>query len=120
MKQLPGFAENVDNLKQKGIDEVVCIAVNDIFTLAAFAKHTNTVDKITYLSDGNAVFARQAHLFEDLTDKGLGYRIKRCAMLVNDGEIEYIGVDPSGEKESSVNAILDKIESAEKKESPAA
>ena len=114
---MPGFAQNVDLLKQKGVDEIVCIAVNDIFTLAAFAKHTDTLGKITFIADGNATFARQAHLFEDLTGKGLGYRIKRCAMLVKDGEIQYIGVDPSGEKESSVNAILDKIESTGKKES---
>ena len=104
-------------MKEKGVDEVVCIAVNDIFTLAAFAKHTETVGKITFLADGNATFARQAHLFEDLTGKGLGYRIKRCAVLVKDGEIQYIGIDPSGEKESSVNAILDKIQSKERKES---
>lgn len=77
--------------------------------MAAFAKSTDTVKKITFLADGNAVFARQAHLFEDLTEKGLGYRIKRSAMLVKDGEIKYIGVEPSGEKESSVNAILEEL-----------
>lgn len=95
------------------MDEVVCISVNDVFTLAAYAKHTNTVDKIKFFADGNAQFARSAHLFEDLTEKGLGYRVKRSAMLVKDGEIQYIGVDPSGEKESSVKAILDKLESRE-------
>lgn len=78
--------------------------------MAAFAKHTNCSDKIRFLADGNAVFARQAQLFEDLTDKALGYRIKRCAMLVKDGEVRYIGIDPSGEKESSVNAVLSKLE----------
>lgn len=93
------------------MDEVVCISVNDIFTLAAYAKHTNTVDKIKYFADGNAQFARSAHLFEDLTEKGLGYRVKRSAMLVKNGEIKYIGVEPSGEKESSVNAILKELES---------
>ena len=115
-KQLPGFAENIEKLKSKGVDEVVCISVNDIFTLAAFAQHTETVGKITFLADGNATFARHAHLFEDLTSKGLGYRIKRCAMLVKDGEIQCIVIDPSGEKESSVNAILNTIELTEKNE----
>lgn len=102
----------MDKLKQKGVNEIVCISVNDIFTLAAFAKQTESVGKITFLADGNATFARQSHLFEDLTGKGLGYRMKRCAMLVKDGEIQYIGVDPSGEKESSVNAILEHLESS--------
>ena len=113
---MPGFAQNVDNLKEKGVDEVVCISVNDIYTLAAYAKHTNTVEKIKYFADGNAQFARSAHLFEDLTEQGLGYRVKRSAMLVRNGEIKYIGVDPSGEKESSVNSILKELENAAKKE----
>ena len=82
--------------------------------MAAYAKHTNTVDKIKFFADGNAKFARTAQLFEDLTEKDLGYRVKRSAMLVKNGEIKYIGVDPSGEKESSVNAILDKLETKEK------
>ena len=81
-----------------------------MYTLAAFAKHTDTIQTITYLADGNAVFARQAHLFEDLTEKSLGYRIKRSAMVVTDGEIKYIGQDPSGEKESSVNAVLAELD----------
>lgn len=95
-----------------GVDEVVCISVNDVFTLAAFAKRTDTVGKIKYMADGNAEFARKAFLFEDLTGKGLGYRVKISAMLVKDGVIQYIGVDPSGETGSSVNAILDKLESS--------
>jgi len=107
-------------LKIKGVDEVVCISVNDVFTLAAFAKQTDTVNKIKFLADGNAEFARSAHLFEDLTGKGLGYRVKRSAMLVKNGEIQYIGVEPSGEKESSVNAILNYIETKEKEKSPEA
>lgn len=84
--------------------------MNDIYTLAAYAKHTETVGKITYFADGNAVFARSCFLFEDLTEKQLGYRIKRAAMVVKDGEIKYIGVDPSGEKESGVNAVLEFME----------
>lgn len=106
-KQLPNFAQNIEKLKQKGIDEIVCISVNDIFTLAAFAKHTGTLENINFLADGNAEFARKVHLFEDLTDKDLGYRMKRSAMVVENGEIKYIGVDPSGEKESSADAVLD-------------
>lgn len=96
-------------MKEEGVDEIVCISVNDIFTLAAYAKQTDSVGKVTFLADGNATFARTARLFEDLTDKGLGYRVKRSAILVDNGEIKYIGIDPSGEKESSVNAILDAL-----------
>ena len=107
---MPGFVQNFDALKQKGVDEIVCISVNDVFTLAAFAKHTGSIGKITFLADGNAIFARQSLLFEDLTEKGLGYRIKRCAMIVKNGEVRYIGVDSSGEGESSVNAVISKLD----------
>ncbi len=85
------------------------MAVNDAYTLAAFAKDTNTFGKMTYLADGNATFTRKCGLLEDLTDQQLGYRIKRAAMVVKDGEIQYIGIDPSGEKESGVEAVLGRL-----------
>ncbi len=89
------------------VDEIVCLAVNDAYTLAAFAKDTDTFGKIIFLADGNAVFTRKCGLMEDLTDKQLGYRIKRSAMIVNDGKIEYLGIDASGENESGANAVID-------------
>lgn len=91
------------------MDDVICVAVNDAYTLAAFAKETNTFGKMTFLADGNASFTRKCGLLEDLTDQQLGYRIKRSAMIVTDGIIKYIGIDPSGEKESSVEAVLDRL-----------
>jgi peroxiredoxin len=101
----------LEKLKEKGVEEVFVISVNDVFTLAAFAKQTDSVGKVCFLADGNATFARTARLFEDLTEKGLGDRVKRSAILVRDGEIKYIGVDPSGEKESSVDSILNALNS---------
>lgn len=85
------------------------MAVNDAYTLAAFARETNTFGKMTYLADGNAAFTRKCGLLEDLTDQQLGYRIKRTAMIVTDGIIKYIGIDSSGEKESGVEAVLDQL-----------
>lgn len=89
------------------VDEVVCLAVNDAYTLAAFAKETDTFGNMIYLADGNAVFTRKCGLLEDLTDQQLGYRIKRTAMVVKDGKIEYLGIDPSGEKESNSDAVIE-------------
>lgn len=60
-----------------------------------------------YLADGNAVFTRKCGLLEDLTFAQLGYRIKRSAMVVEDGVIKYLGIDPSGEKESSADAVIE-------------
>ncbi len=90
-----------------GVDKIVCLAVNDAYTLAAFAKDNDTLGNMVYLADGNAVFTRKCGLVEDLTDQQLGYRIKRSAMVVNDGKIEYLGIDPSGEKESAADAVIE-------------
>ena len=91
---MTSFKDKLEEIKKMGVDEIVCLAVNDAYTLAAFA-------------NGNAVFTRKCGLLEDLTEQQLGYRIMRSAMIVKNGEIKYLGIDPSGEKESNANAIIE-------------
>src|SRR5262245_884675 len=76
---LPGFLEQISAFKAKGIDEVVCTAVNDIFVLSAWAKATGAEDKITFLSDGSANFAKALGLEFDATARNLGIRSQRYA-----------------------------------------
>jgi len=90
---MPGFVERVDEIKGKGVDAVVCTAVNDIFVLANWAKDTGAEGKITMLSDGNADFAKAIGLDIDLSKFGLGVRSKRYSMLVVDGEVKSLNVD---------------------------
>jgi len=107
---LPGFVENVAGFKARGIDEVVCTAVNDIFVLAAWAKASGAED-ITFLSDGSGNFARALGLEFDGTARNLGVRSQRYAMLVQDGIVQRLNVeDAPGKAEiSSAKALLDEI-----------
>jgi peroxiredoxin len=107
---LPGFVENVAGFKARGIDEVVCTAINDIFVLAAWAKASGAED-ITFLSDGSGNFARALGLEFDGTARNLGVRSQRYAMLVQDGIVQRLNVeDAPGKAEiSSAKALLDAI-----------
>jgi peroxiredoxin len=104
---LPGFLANIDGFKAKGIDAVACTAVNDVFVLDAWAKSTGASDKVTFLSDGNGLFARALGLEHDGTPSGLGTRSKRYAMLVEDGVVKALNVeDVAGKAEKSAADVL--------------
>lgn len=90
---MPGFVDRVAEIKAKGVDAVVCTAVNDIFVLTQWAKDTGADGKITMLADGNADFAKAIGLEADLTAFGLGVRSKRYAMLVDNGVVKVVNVE---------------------------
>lgn len=92
-KHMPGFLAHMDQLKGKGVDEVACTAVNDIFVLDYWAKDTGAAGKVTMLADGSAEFAKAVGLQIDLTERGLGVRSMRYAMLVEDGVVKVLNVD---------------------------
>jgi peroxiredoxin len=92
---LPGFLDNLEALKAKGVDEVICTAVNDIFVLTAWAKATGADGKINFISDGSAVFAKAIGLDNDSSAANMGIRSKRYAMLVEDGVVKALNVEPA-------------------------
>ena len=95
LKHLPGFVENAGKFKKRGIDEVVCIAVNDPFVLAAWAKKSDAKDKVLILSDGNAEFTKKIGMDFDGSGFGLGTRSKRYAALVDNGVVKALDVEES-------------------------
>jgi peroxiredoxin len=95
-RHLPGFVEQADALKAKGVDEIACTAVNDAFVLEAWAKSTGA-DAITMLADGNGDFASALGLTMDGSSFGLGTRSQRYAMLVVDGVVRALNVEAPGE-----------------------
>lgn len=106
-QHLPGFIQNADALKAKGVDEIACTAVNDPFVLEAWAK-ANDAQGITMLSDGNAEFATALGLDMDGTKFGMGRRSQRYAMIVNDGKVESLHVEAPGEfRVSSADHLLE-------------
>ena len=98
---LPGFVENADDIKAKGVDLIACVAVNDHFVLAAWAKARQTGDKILMLADGNGDFARALGLEMDARPFGLGIRSKRYAAVIEDGVVKELKVDQPGKLEIS-------------------
>jgi peroxiredoxin len=96
-KHLPGFLEQADALHAKGVDEIVCTAVNDVFVMDAWGKSAGAEGKVTMLADGNGEFARAMGLEMDSTGFGMGHRGKRFSMLVRDGIIEQLNIEAPGE-----------------------
>jgi peroxiredoxin len=96
-KHLPGFVQNLDKLKAKGIDTVACLAVNDVFVMDAWGKASGVGEKILMLADGNADFTRKLGLELDASGFGMGTRGKRFAMVVKDGVVTALNVENAGE-----------------------
>ena len=106
-KHLPGFVQNADKLKQKGIDAIACVAVNDAFVMDAWGKAQNVGDKVSLLSDGNGEFAKALGLDFDASGPGLGVRSQRFSMLIDDGVVKKLNVEKPGAFEvSSAEAML--------------
>lgn len=98
---LPGFVESAGEIRAKGVDTIACVAVNDHFVLAAWAKARETGDKILMLADGNGDFARAMGLEMDSRAFGLGVRSRRYAAVIEDGIIKALKVDQPGRLEIS-------------------
>ena len=95
-KHLPGFVQNIDALKAKGVDEIVCMAVNDAFVMGAWGKDQGVGENITMLSDGSAAFTKAMGLELDLVARGLGVRSQRFAMVIDDGKVSHLAVEAAG------------------------
>jgi peroxiredoxin len=109
-KHLPGFVQNADAIKAKGIDEVACISVNDAAVMNAWGLAHGASDNVTMLSDGIAEFAKAIELSVDMSARGYGVRSKRYAMVIDDNKVVEIAVEPSGEYGvSSAEAVLERL-----------
>jgi glutaredoxin/glutathione-dependent peroxiredoxin len=95
-KHLPGFVQNVDAIRGKGVDKVVCVAVNDAFVLAAWAKDQGADERILMLADGSGAFTKALGLELDLTARGLGIRSQRYALVADNGRVTHLAVEPPG------------------------
>jgi glutaredoxin/glutathione-dependent peroxiredoxin len=106
-KHLPGFVENADKLLGKGVDRIVCLAVNDAFVMGAWANEQNVGDKVMMLADGSAAFTKALGLELDLMGRGMGVRAQRFAMVVEDGKVTHVAVEqPGGFDVSRAEAVL--------------
>jgi len=109
MKHLPGFVEKAGELKAKGVQEIVCLSVNDAFVMGAWGKDQSAAGKVRMVADGNGEFTKAVGLELDAQGFGMGKRSKRYALIVSDGKVEQVLVDESGLKESSAESVLSKL-----------
>ncbi|HIK46576.1 MAG TPA: redoxin family protein [Leptolyngbyaceae cyanobacterium M65_K2018_010] len=90
--QLLGYNEYAQAFRDNGVDEILCIAVNDPFSLAAWAEEEGA-NQIRFIPDLNGEFTRQMGMIVNLSDRGMGQRSRRYSMLVKDGVIEKLFVE---------------------------
>ena len=91
-KQLPGLEEFYEKFKEKGIDEIYCLSVNDSFIMNAWAKDLS-IEKIKMIPDGSGQFTRDMDMLVFKPEQNFGYRSWRYAMLVNDMEVEKMFIE---------------------------
>ena len=90
---VPGYSEMAPVFKDNGIDDIVCVSVNDTFVMNEWAKE-QAAHNITFIPDGNAEFTQGMGMLVDKTDLGFGKRSWRYSMLVKDGVIEKMFIEP--------------------------
>ncbi|QOC21161.1 peroxiredoxin [Wenzhouxiangella sp. AB-CW3] len=109
-RHLPGFSEQVGRFLDAGIDRIVCMAVQDVFVMDAWARAAGADDRIVMAADGNGDFTRTLGLELDARAFGLGFRSQRFAMLAEDGVVRHLLVDKPGEfRVSSAEHLLGKL-----------
>ena len=100
-KHVPGFVQNYDALKAKGIDDILCLSVNDAFVMGAWGKDQGAGDKVRMIADGNGEFTQAVGLEFDASKFGLGKRSQRYSMIVDNGVVTSLNVEEPGAFEVS-------------------
>ena len=106
-KHLPGFVEHANAFSAKGVDTIVCMAVNDAFVMGAWAKSQGVGPQIIMVADGSATFTKALGLELDLMARGLGIRSQRFALIADDMRVTHLAVEKPGDFDvSSAEAVL--------------
>nr|AFC01209.1 peroxiredoxin [Ammopiptanthus mongolicus] len=110
-KHVPAYKDNVDKFKAKGVDSVICVAINDPYTLNAWAEKLQAKDAIEFYGDFDGSFHKSLELVTDLSGALLGTRSERWSAYVVDGNIKALNVEeaPSDVKVSGAETILGQI-----------
>jgi peroxiredoxin len=109
-KHLPGFVQNADALKKKGVDAIACLSVNDAFVMGAWGEQQHAGDKVMMLADGNGDFTRAVGLEMDGSRFGMGKRSQRYAMIVDNGVVKELNIeDPGAFAVSSAEHVLGQL-----------
>ena len=106
-RHVPGFIDNAEKLAAAGIDEIWCVSVNDAFVMSAWGRDLQTSGKVKMIADGSARFTRALGLEQDLSERGMGIRSQRYAMVVEDSVVKTLNLEAPGKFEvSSAESVL--------------
>jgi glutaredoxin/glutathione-dependent peroxiredoxin len=109
-KHLPGFKEQAEAIKAKGVDLIACVSVNDVFVMKAWAKDQGVGEEIMMLADGNGEFTKALGLELNASKFGMGSRSQRYSLIANDGVVEQLNVESAGEfRVSSADYLLEHL-----------
>ena len=96
-RHLPGYVDNATAIKKKGVDTIECMAFNDVFVMTAWGKSMDAEGAVLMLADGNGTYAKALELAADSSAFGMGIRAQRFSILVDNGVVTELNIDPRGE-----------------------
>ncbi|MGH8855376.1 MAG: peroxiredoxin [Telluria sp.] len=108
-QHVPGYVQNADALKAKGVDEVWCISVNDAFVMGAWGRDQKTNGTVRMMADGNGDYSKALGLDADFSKYGMGTRSQRYSMLVEDGVVTQLNVETAGFEVSGADKMLEQL-----------
>ena len=110
-QHLPGYVDKAEDLRAKGVDTIVCLAVNDAFVMGAWGQQKGANGKVMMVGDGNAELTKKLGLEMDGSSFGMGTRSLRYSMIVRDGVVEMLNVEenPGKAVESGVENLLSQL-----------
>ena len=100
-KHVPSYVQHRDALKAKGVDEVICMSVNDAFVMGAWARDQKSAGKVRMMGDGSAEYTKALGLELDLNARGMGTRCQRFSMLIDNGVVKTLNIEAPGKYEVS-------------------
>ena len=109
-KHLPGFIQHADEIRQKGVDAIACVSVNDAFVMGAWGDQQKAGDKVMMLADGNGDLTNKLGLTMDGSRFGMGQRSQRYSMVVDNGVVTELNVeDPGAFSVSSAEHVMKQL-----------
>lgn len=106
-QHLPGFISKADEIRAKGVDDIICLSVNDAFVMKAWGQDRGAGGKVTMIADGNAALSKALGLDFDGSGIGFGTRAQRFAAVVEDGVVKHLAVEqPMKFEVSDADSIL--------------
>ena len=109
-KHLPGYINLSDQLKAKGVDDIYCLSVNDIFVMKAWLASYPKGNSIKGIADGNGDFAKSLNLSLNYSESFMGLRCKRFALIADQNKIVQLNVEKKGQFSiSSAEHILSQL-----------